>query len=227
VKRGTELIGRSSSYAPYAHNGVICVDDRLNGAAGLAGGALSLAFMQNYLFGGRLFSHALHYLQALGIYLSIHDNCGALVLAGDGLVQRVLTDVRAHGYRFLEALGLTVPMSIRRNIAAWAHNLPADFVDLGESKKVVKEVRSVSGPHLAGFVGVSLVDGYGFTAHDELKCETGMLAFRFDPTAAFREVRRVVTEGARAREAAYLALVFTTEVLLELTGPDLVVGVYG
>jgi hypothetical protein len=226
ITRGAELIGHPASYTPYGHDGVICVDDRLSGAAGLAGGALSLAFMHNYLFGGTLLSHSLHQLQAIGTRLSFHDNCGALELATSGLIQRHLTDVRADGYKIVEGLGYGVPMRIRRNIAAWSRDLPVDFVDHDESMAAAEEVLGVSGTHLAGFVGVSLVSGYGFTAHDELKRETDMLAFRFDPTVAFREARLVTDEHARASEAAYLALVFTAEVLLELTGPELIVGVY-
>lgn len=219
-------MGYSSSYTPYTNGHVICVDDRLSGAAGLAGGALSLAFMHNYLFGGRSLSYALGCLRSLGTHLSFHEQCGALELAINGLVQQHLTNVNADGYKVLKALGYNVPAAIRRSIAAWARALPANFVDLNESMSAVREILGVSGPHLAGFVGVSLVKGHGFTAHHELKRETGMLAFRFDPTVAFREAGCIIAGRAKANEAAYLALVFTAEVLLELTGPELVVGVY-
>lgn len=226
VAQGSKLMGLSSSYTPYASRRVICVDDRLSGAAGLAGGALSLAFMHNYLFGGRVLSYALRCLRSLGTHLSFHEQCGALELAMSGLVQKHLTNVNADGYKILRALGYNAPMAVRRSIAAWAGALPANFVDRNESMSVAREILGVSGPHLAGFVGVSLVRGHGFTALSELKRETGMLAFRFDPTVAFREASRITAEHAKASEAAYLALVFTAEVLLELTGPELIVGVY-
>ncbi len=223
IARGVEIIGHPACYTPYVHNGVICIDDRLSGAASPAGEALSLAFMHNYLFGGTLLSHALHNLRALGTHLSFHDNCGALELAANGFVQKHLTDTRAHGYKFLRRIGYNVPTTIRRNIAAWARDLHVDF---DASAKAVKEVLGVSGTHLAGFAAVSRVSGYGFTAHEKLRRDTGMLAFRFDPAVAFREAR-VVSATARSNEAACLALVFTAEVILELTGPELVVGVYG
>lgn len=221
VARGIRLMSLPSSYAPYINEHVICIDDRLSGAAGLAGGALSLGFMHNYLFGGRFLSHALHHLHSL-----FHKECGALDLVMNGFVQRRLTNVHAGGYKFLEAIGFKVPMMIRRNIAAWARTLPINFVDLDESMGVAKAILGVSGPHIGGLIGVSLNSGHGFTAHDELKRETGMLAFRFDPTVAFREVKRIAAGHAKADEAALLALVFTAEVILELMGPEAIVGIH-
>lgn len=225
VARGTELMSVPTSYTPYIHSHVICIDDRLHGAAGLAGGALSLALMHNYIFGGRLLSQALLGLLELGTYLSFHEQCGALELASSGFIQYRLTNVWASGYTVLERLGYTVPMAIRRNIARWVRELPARFIDLDKSMSMAGEILGVSGDHITGFAGISLIAGYGFTAHNELRRATGMNAFRFDPAVAFREARRIAPGRTIAREAAYLALVFTTEVLLELGGPELVLGV--
>ena len=227
MARGRELMSLPSSYAPYRSGHVICIDDRLDGAAGLAGGALSQALMDNYFFGGRYLSYALCNVRLLGIYLSLHAECGALRLVANGFVQRRLTNVNAAGYRFLAGLGHGVPMATRAKIATWARGLPADFVDLARSQGMVDEVLAVRGPHRAGFVGVSLADGYGFSAHEELERETGMRAFRFDPNVAFREANRIITRSDRAAEAAHLAQVFTAEVLLELGGPRLIGSIYG
>lgn len=225
--RGTALIGRPSSYTQYSNpRRIICVDYRLSGAAGLAGGALSLAVMFNYLFGGDRLSHALAYLRETDAYLSLHEECGALRLTGGGFIQRHLTDVNAAGYRFLAGIGYDIPMQTRRKIAAWARGLPADFVDLDRSLGLADEILNVSGSQCGGFVGVSLAYGYGFMAHKQLERETGMGAYRFDPAAAFREAGRMTDDHTKAEEAANLVLILTAEVLLELGGPRMIGGIY-
>src|SRR6266496_3830760 len=107
-----------SSYSQKLEGCVICVEDRLypNGqrkqAPRLAGGALALGLMRNLIFGGALLSQDLQELRSLGLYVALHDDCGALRLAPE-LIPAELSHINAGGYRLLEALGLRIPMMVR------------------------------------------------------------------------------------------------------------------
>jgi len=216
-----------SSYSQKLEGCVICVEDRLypNGqrkqAPRLAGGALALGLMRNLIFGGALLSQDLQELRSLGLYVALHDDCGALRLAPE-LIPAELSHINAGGYRLLEALGLRIPMLVRQRIAEWARRVPKDYVDTAAAMQVVNEVEPTVGTHNAVLAAVSLVSGESFVAGPRLFTDTGGLTgFAFDPWVAERDGHRIAVSQDDAAAAAALAQVFTAQVLLTLGGQDL------
>lgn len=201
---------------------VVCVEDRLHRLdPRLAGGALSLALMRNFLYGGRRLSADMRELRALDFRLALHQDCGALKLVS-GVVVSELGSTAAEGYVLLRAMGVNVPLAVRRRIAAWARTFPADYVDLDAARKLAHEVDSIQGEHNAVFAAVNLQEGVSFTAGPRLKRETGgLLAFAFDPWVARRVAARIAVNRDDAAAAETLALVFTAQVFLTLGGKDL------
>lgn len=208
---------------------VICVEDRLHRLdPRLAGGALSLALMYNFVYGGGLLSANLRELKAQGFHLALHADCGALGLVAKGFIASELSNVNAEGYKLLAAMGVEVPMAVRQRIAAWAQKLPAGYVDLEAAQKAVDEIDQITGVHNAVYAGVSREEGVSFVGGPRLKRETnGLLAFAFDPWVAKPNARRIgVTRDDQAAAEA-LALVFTAQVFLALGGRDLRVALHG
>jgi hypothetical protein len=223
----TGIVTGASSYSNKIGNTVICVEDRLHRLdPRLAGGALSLALIRNFVFGGRRLSEDLRELKVLGFRLALHKDCGALKLVV-GLVTNELSKLDASGYTLLSAMGKDVPMSVRKRIAAWARVFPKDYADVEDAMKVVHEIDPVSGEHNAIFVAVSEEDGVSFVGGPRLKRETsGLLAFGFDSWAARRNARRIAVAREDIVAGEALALLFTAQVLLTLGGPDLRVGLH-
>ena len=207
---------------------VICVEDRLHRPdPRLAGGALSLALMRNFLYHGSLLSGDLRELRALGFHLAFHMDCGALGLVAKGFIQRELASTNAEGYKVLEALGYNVPVEIRKRIAKWAQQLPDNYVDLEAAMAAADQIDQITGQHNAVLAAVSKEPGVSFTGGPRLKHETGgLLAFAFDPWVARLSARQIgVTRGEQAAAEA-LAQVFTAQVFLTLGGRDLLVAVH-
>lgn len=202
---------------------VVCVEDRLHRLdPRLAGGALSLALMHNFVFGGGHLSTDLRELKVQGFRLALHEDCGALKLVVARIVMSQLSSTEASGYTLLGSLGVNVPLTVRRRIAEWARKFPADYVDLEATMKVVHEIDQVPGEHNAVFAAISLEDGVSFTGGPRLKRDTsGLLAFAFDPWVARRSAQRIAVAREDAVAAEALALLFTAQVLLTLGGPDL------
>lgn len=213
---------------------VVCVEDRLHRPdPRLAGGALSLALMHNFLFGGRYLSVNFRELKALGFRLALHDDCGAFNLAegkakgNEAFVQRELGHVDAEGYKLLAALGVEVPMTVRRRIAQWARQLPGDYVDRKRAVEVVHEIDKITGEHNAVLAAISLKEGVSFTGGPRLKRETrGLLAFAFDPWVARKSAQKMGISREDVVAAEALALVFSAQVFLTLGGRDLRVAVH-
>lgn len=254
IRLVTELVTASSSYRARLESCVICVEDRLdvNGyrkhAARLAGGALSLALMYNfYLFligakvEGRRLSDDLRALHELGLYLVLHDDCGALKLVANvikGFVPqdgkgefKGLADMHAEGYKLLAAIGRNVTPKVREDIAAWAKRFPKNYVDVSPRQAlemgIIDEVEHIVDEHNAVIAAVSLADGESFTAGPELDERAGGLkAFAFDVWAALRAAHRITVSREHAGATDALALVFTAQVFLVLGGPDLLVSVH-
>lgn len=218
----------ASSYSSQLGGCVICVEDRLHrNDPRLAGGALSLALMRNLIFGGTRLSGDLRELKAQGFRLALHEDCGALKLVS-GLVIDELSKPDARGYRLLSAMGVDVPIAVRRRIAAWAGAFPRNYVDLEEALKVVDEIDKVPGEHNAVLAAVSRKDGVSFVGGPRLKRKTnGLLAFGFDPWVARRSAQRIGVSLDDQVAAEMLALVFTAQVFLTLGGPDLRVALHG
>lgn len=228
MSAATAVVTDANSYSSHLGECVICVEDRLHrDNPRLAGGALSLALMHNFVFTGAHLSDNLRELKAQDMRLALHEDCGALKLVA-GLVIDELSSTNARGYALLGAMGVDVPAEIRRRIADWAHTFPRDYVDIDEALKIVHEVDPVSGEHNAVFAAVSREDGASFTGGPRLKRETnGLLAFAFDPWVARREAQRIAINRDDAIAAEMLALVFAAQVFLTLGGPDLRIAIHG
>ncbi len=222
-----EIVTNPRSYGTVGTT-VICVEDRLHRPdPRLAGGAVSLGLMHNFLYGGPLLSVNLRELKAQRIRLALHRDCGALKLVANGFVQRELSNVNAEGYKLLAAMGVDVPMNVRTRIAAWARNMPAEYVDLDTVMKTVNEIDEIEGAHNAVFAAVSMKDGVSFTGGPRLKRETnGLLSFAFDPWVARRVARQIGVARDDQAAAEVLALVFTAQVFLALGGSDLRVALH-
>lgn len=223
----------AASYSSSLGACVICVEDRLHrNNPRLAGGALSLALMHNLIFGGAHLSDNLRELKAQGFRLALHEDCGALKLVA-GLVINELSSTNARGYTLLAAMGVNVPLAVRRRIASWAGKFPRDYVDINMASreavlKTVHEFDPVPGQHNAVLAAISREDGVSFTGGPRLKRETnGLLAFAFDPWVARREAQRIGVSRTDQAAAEMLALVFTAQVFLTLGGPDLRVALHG
>ena len=219
---GRGIVTAADGYGPVGMC-VICVEDRLHRPdPRLAGGALSLALMHNFLFGGRHLSGNLLELKAQGFRLALHEDCGALNLVANLAVIKELTNINAEGYKLLAAMGIVVPMVVRKRIAAWAQKLPADYVDRQKALAVVHDIDKVKGQHNADFAAVNFKVGTSFTAGPRLKRETGgLLAFAFDPWVARTCAQRIGVSRGDMLAAEMLALVFTAQVFLTLGGSDL------
>jgi hypothetical protein len=192
----------------------------------LAGGALSLALMHNFLYGGATLSGNLRELRRLGHYLVFHEDCGALAL-GAMLVRGRLVNPAASGYGVLGGLGIGAPPVLRRRIVEWARNLSVDYFDVPRAIRVVSEVEQIAGQHNAVEAVVSHRDGYSFVAGPQLATRTnGLLAFAFDPWVARRKAREIGVSAIDQAAAALLSQVFTAEALLQLGGSDLRVTVH-
>jgi len=217
----TDILTDPDSFGPVGTT-VICVEDRLHRPdPRLAGGALSLALMYNFVSGGTLLSADLRKLKAEGFRLALHRDCGALGLVATGFVATELSNVNAEGYKLLGAMGYDVPATIRRQIAEWARKLPANYVDRDAAMAIVDEIDDVEGQHNAVAAAMSMEDGVSFIGGPRLKRETGgLLSFGFDPWIAERSARRLA-DGDKRAVARTLALVFTAQVFLTLGGPDL------
>lgn len=221
------IVTDGSSYSSRLGNCVVCIEDRLHRPdPRLAGGALSLALMHNFIFGGTRLSRNLSELKAQGHRLALHEDCGALKLVA-GVVIDELSSVTARGYTPLKAMGVDVPTPTRQRIARWAKAFPRDYVDMDAALKVVHQVDPVPGQHNAVFAAISLEDGVSFTGGPRLKRETnGLLAFAFDPWVARRSAQRIAVSRDDAAAAEALALVFTAQIFLTLGGPDLRVALH-
>jgi len=208
---------------------VICVEDRLHRFdPRLAGGALSLALMYNFMHGGTRLSQDLLELKARGFHLALHADCGALGLVAKDFVATELTNVNAEGYKLLASMGIKVPMAVRERIAAWARNLPAGYADVEAAQKAVDEIDQITGQHNAVFAAVSARNGRSFTGGPRLKAATnGLLSFAFDPWVAKPNAQRMGGTSDDQAVAETLALVFTAQVFLALGGPDLKVALLG
>lgn len=224
----TGIVTHAGSYSSRIGDCVVCVEDRLHrNDPRLAGGALSLALMRNFIFGGARLSGDLRELEAQGHRLALHEDCGALKLVS-GLVIDELSKTDARGYQLLAAMGVDVPSKIRQRIAVWAKAFPRDYVDLAQALKVVHEIDPVPGEHNAVFAAISREDGVSFVGGPRLKRDTnGLLAFAFDPWVARRSARRIGVSREDQVAAEMLALVFTAQVFLTLGGPDLRVALHG
>lgn len=114
-----------------------CIDDRLSGGGGLAGGGLSLALMHHYIHGGERLSDNLRGLSRLGVPLSLHTGCGALELA-----RRVVSELSSPScqvYELLDRLGLpSGSRSHRDAIAIWASGMPQNYIDAEPSLQLVR-----------------------------------------------------------------------------------------
>ena len=207
---------------------VICVEDRLHRPdPRLAGGALALALMHNFLFEGRHLSANLQELKTQGFRLALHEDCGALNLVASLAVIGELANTDAEGYKLLSAIGVEVPLQVRQRISRWAQKFPADYVDRERSRSVVHEIDKVEGEHNAVAAAVSLEVGASFTAGPRLKQQTnGLLAFAFDPWVAHKSAQRIGVSRPDIAAAEALALVFTAQVFLTLGGPDLQVALH-
>jgi hypothetical protein len=229
----TSIVTDASSYSSRLGEGVICVEDRLHrDNPRLAGGALSLALMHHFVFGGAHLSDNLRELKAQGFRLALHEDCGALKLVAN-LVISELSSTSARGYTLLGAMGVDVPAKTRQRIAEWAAAFPSDYVDIDMTSrasvlKAVHEFDPVPGEHNAVFAAISRKDGVSFTGGPRLKRETnGLLAFAFDPWVARRSAQRIGVNRDDQLAAEMLALVFTAQVFLTLGGPDLRVALHG
>lgn len=208
---------------------VVCVEDRLHRPdPRLAGGAVSLALMHNFLYGGPFLSATLRELKAQGFRLALHTDCGALGLVARGFIASELSNVAAEGYKLLAAMGYNVPTAVHRRIADWARSFPVGYVDLAGAQKVVHEIDQIAGQHNPVFAAVSKEKGVSFTGGLRLKRETnGLLAFAFDPWVARQASQRIGVSRDDQVAAEALALVFTAQVFLTLGGPDLRIAVHG
>ncbi len=224
----TGIITDASSYSSKIGDTVICVEDRLHRLdPRLAGGALSLALIRNFVFGGRHLSEDLRELKALGFRLALHEDCGALKLV-TGLVIDELSKLDADGYTLLSAMGKNVPLAVRKRIAVWARSFPRDYVDIEAAMRVVHEIDPVPGRHNAVFAAVSEEDGVTFVGGPRLMRETkGLLAFGFDPWIARRSAQRIAVTRDDIQAGETLALLFTAQVFLALGGSDLRVALHG
>ena len=200
--------------------GVSCMDDRLRSPFRLAGGALSLALMLHFLTREGRFSANLRSLKSLGFYLKLHEDCGALALWLQ--LVRQLTDVNAEGYKVLAATGIEVTMPERKEIAAWAATLTADYLDLDAAITVIDEFEPSGGTHMAGYGLIIDRDQTVFDGRAELERLSGLKTFGITTWVARSAAARMTNNAQHARLAAILAQLFSAQALLALGGPGLI-----
>lgn len=214
------VLDNENNYVRPHEGPVICMDGRFPGG-GLAGGAITLALQDNYLWGGRRLSYNLQSLLRSGRQLWMHRGCAAVSSATE-VVKRDLCNVESPAFVLA---GIRDPQTYDlpqlRNVADWARSLPSGYFDIEAAMEMLSEhpqgtVAEPHGEHDPRCAIINWRPWMDFVGYDAYTQETGLLgpividAWMSDAMA--RELGRNCND-IEVKTAALLGRAFTMGVL--------------